>query len=328
MAGGYFMDALTISAFFKDMQDKLNLSMVTSGVGLDRKIIQKALHRPGLALAGFLELFTFDRIQVIGNTEMTYLRSLTPDERIASVRQVFQHEIPCVIVTDSNEIFQEMIDVANQMNIAMFRTSHSTTVLVHLLSDYLDDKFAPSMTIHGTLVDVYGTGILITGRSGIGKSEIALDLVERGHRLVADDVVILTKKAEGILVGSGPDMLKHFMEIRGVGIIDVRNVFGVRAIRLQKRVEVQVELVDWDNRENYERLGLDEEIRDLLDVNIPYLQLPIFPGKNITVIAEVIALNIHLKVYGYHPAKVFDERLKDALQQKGDIADYLHRDFE
>jgi HPr kinase/phosphorylase len=222
----------------------------------------------------------------------------------------------------------ELIEVANSKKLAVFTTPYSTTVLIHLLSDYLDDKFAPRMNIHGTLVDVYGTGVLFTGRSGIGKSEIALDLIERGHRLVADDVVIFTKKAEGVLVGSGPEMLKHFMEIRGVGIIDVRQIFGIRAVRLQKRVEVLVELVEWDSQENYERIGLDEEYKDFLGVKIPYLQLPIFPGKNITVIAEVIALNIHLKIYGYHPAKAFNTRLMDTLINKKQVTDYVKKDFE
>jgi HPr kinase/phosphorylase len=241
---------------------------------------------------------------------------------------VFELDIPCLITTDSNDIFPEMIEEADRKKLAIFRTTYSTTDLVHLLSAYLDEKFAPKLTIHGSLVDVYGTGLLFTGRSAIGKSEIALDLVERGHRLVADDVVILTKKAEGVLVGSGPDMLKHFMEIRGVGIIDVRHMFGVRAIRLQKRVEMEVELVEWNTNESYDRLGLDEEQRDFLGVKIPLVKLPIFPGKNITVIAEVIALNLHLKIYGYHPAQVFNTRLMDVLLNKKQVSDYLDKDFE
>jgi HPr kinase/phosphorylase len=286
------------------------------------------LHRPGLALAGFLELFTYDRIQILGNTEMSYLRKLTPQERRTKFQSVFSFDIPCLIVTDSNEVFPEMIEEADSRKLAIFSTAHSTTVLIHLLSDYLDDRFAPQVTIHASLVDVYGTGLLFTGRSGIGKSEIALDLVERGHRLVADDVVFLTKKAEGVVLGSGPEMLKHFMEIRGVGIIDVRRMFGVRAIRLQKRVEMEVELVDWNDNEGYERLGLDEEYRDYLGVQIPLVKLPIYPGKNITVIAEVIALNLHLKVYGYHPAKSFNSRLMDIILNKKQVTDYLDKDFE
>lgn len=322
------METLEVGLFFKDNEDRLNLELVTTREGLRRKITEKNLHRPGLALAGFLELFTYDRVQILGNTEMTYLLNLSQKERRVKFRSVFSFDIPCLIVTDSNPVPPEMIEEAKKKKLAIFSTTHSTTVLVHLLSEYLDAKFAPKMTLHGSLVDVYGTGLLLTGRSGIGKSEIALDLVERGHRLVADDVVILTKMAEGILIGSGPEMLKHFMEIRGVGIIDVRQVFGVRAIRLQKRVEVQVELVDWDSQENYERVGLDEQYEDFLGVQIPCVQLPIFPGKNITVIAEVIALNLHLKVYGYHPAKVFNKRLLGVLTNRKKVSNYLEKDYE
>jgi len=320
--------SLEVGLFYKDNESRLALELVTSREGLKRKITQKNLHRPGLALAGFLELFTFDRVQILGNTEMSYLRNLTVEERREKFQRVFEFDIPCLIVTDSNEVFPEMIEEADKKRLAVFRTTHSTTVLIHLLSDYLDDRFAPKMTIHGSLVDVYGTGLLFTGRSGIGKSEIALDLVERGHRLVADDVVILTKKAEGVLVGSGPEMLKHFMEIRGLGIIDVRHMFGVRAIRLQKRVEMEVELVEWSSGEGYERVGLDEEYRDFLGVRIPLVKLPIFSGKNITVIAEVIALNLHLKVYGYHPAQVFNARLMDVILNKKQVSDYLDKDYE
>ncbi len=322
------MESLEVGLFYKDNEQRLALELATSREGLRRKITQKNLHRPGLALAGFLELFTFDRVQIMGNTEMSYLRKLTQEERRAKFQGVFKFDIPCLIVTDANEVPPEMIEEANLSKLAIFRTTHSTTVFIHLLSDYLDDKFAPKCTIHGSLVDVYGTGLLFTGRSAIGKSEIALDLVERGHRLVADDVVILTKKAEGVLLGSGPEMLKHFMEIRGVGIIDVRSMFGVRAIRLQKRVEMEVELWDWDPQENYDRLGLDEEYRDILGVKIPLVKLPIFPGKNITVIAEVIALNLHLKVYGYHPAKALSTRLMDIISNKKAVSDYLDKDFE
>jgi len=235
------MNTLEVGLFFKDNKERLNLELATSREGLRRKITQLNLNRPGLALAGFLDLFTFDRIQIVGNTEMTYLRNLGKKIRREKFGRVFEFEIPCLIVTDSNPVPPEMIEEADKKKVAIFKTTYSTTVLIHLLSDYLDDKFAPRMSLHGTLVDVYGTGLLITGRSGIGKSEVALDLVERGHRLVADDVVNLIKKTEGVLMGSGPEMLKHFMEIRGLGIIDVRQVFGVRAIRLQKRVEG----IDW-----------------------------------------------------------------------------------
>jgi HPr kinase/phosphorylase len=170
--------------------------------------------------------------------------------------------------------------------------------------------------------------MLFTGRSGIGKSEIALDLVERGHRLVSDDVVVLTKKAEGILIGTGTEMLKHYMEIRGVGIIDVRRMFGIRAVRLQKRVEIEVELVDWDDKEDYERLGLTEYKKNYLGVDINYMKLPIYPGKNITVVAESIALNLHLKVYGFNPAREFSDKLIRTIQDRRRVQQYLERDQE
>jgi HPr kinase/phosphorylase len=186
--------------------------------------------------------------------------------------------------------------------------------------------------VHGSLVDVHGIGILFTGRSGIGKSEIALDLVERGHRLVADDVVVISRKAAGVLLGQGTEMLQNHMEIRGLGIIDVRAMFGIRAVRAQKRIEVEVHLEEWDAKEDYERVGLVETNTKILEVEIPYVKLPIFPGKNITVIAEVVALNQLLKIAGVHPARSFNERLVRKIQESTEdhleLERYLQRDFE
>lgn len=203
----------------------------------------------------------------------------------------------------------------------------TTTDFTHLLSDYLYDKFALSITVHGSLVDVYGTGMLITGRSGIGKSEISLDLVERGHRLVSDDTVQIEKKARGILVGVSPELTRHLIEVRGVGLIDVRRMFGVRAVRMQKRVEVEVRLQEWDDNYEWERIGLDQESVTYLEEKIPLVRLPIFPGKNITMIAEVIALNVHLKVYGYNAAEDFNRKLHDEINKQR-VRDYLIKDFE
>jgi HPr kinase/phosphorylase len=301
---------------------------VVGANGIDRQIPQKDIHRPGLALAGFVELFSFNRIQVIGNTEILFLHKLNPAQKQEALTQFFQFDIPCIIITNNNLAPQEMVKLADEKNIPLFRTPFSTTDLTHLLIDYLDDQFAPKFIVHGSLVDVYGTGMLFTGRSGIGKSEIALDLVERGHRLVSDDVVVLTKKAEGILIGTGTEMLKHYMEIRGVGIIDVRRMFGIRAVRLQKRVEIEVELVDWDDKEDYERLGLTEYKKNYLGVDINYMKLPIYPGKNITVVAESIALNLHLKVYGFNPAREFSDKLIRTIQDRRRVQQYLERDQE
>ncbi len=321
-------ERLQVSAFYQETQSRLNLKLRNNPRGLTRDITQKEIHRPGLALAGFIELFTFDRIQVLGNTEMRYLHSLSDEERRNSVSRVFQFEIPCLIITNDNALPIELAQAADGAGVAIFSSPLTTTEATHLLSDYLDQKFAPKITIHGSLVDVYGTGLIFTGRSGIGKSEVSLDLVERGHRLVSDDMVTLTRTAENVLIGHGSEYLKHYMEIRGIGIIDVGRMFGVRAVRQQKRVETEVELVDWRGDVDYERVGLDEQYKEYLGVKIPHVVLPIFPGKNITVIAEAIALNLHLKVYGFHPAREFSRALTEVMENKSKLQSYLEKDFE
>ncbi|MBU0507397.1 HPr(Ser) kinase/phosphatase [bacterium] len=322
------MEKLQVGAFFQDMQERLSLTLVNTPKGLVREITQKDLHRPGLALAGFLELFTFNRVQVLGNTEIRYLQSLSPEARGQSLEKFFAYDIPCIIVSNANPLPPELIQRADQVCISLFSTPLNTTTLTHLLSGYLDHKFAPSALVHGSLVDVYGTGLLFTGRSGIGKSEVALDLVERGHRLVSDDVVTLTRTADNVIIGQGSELLKHYMEIRGIGIIDVGRMFGVRAIRLQKRVETEVELVDWSQDQDYERTGMEDVYKEYLGVKIPHVRLPIFPGKNITMLAETIALNLHLKVYGFHPAKQFSSDLNQAMQVRSRLETYLEKDFE
>jgi len=200
--------------------------------------------------------------------------------------------------------------------IAVFATPFDTTKTIYLLSEYLDDQFTAQLSVHGSFVDVYGVGMLFTGSSGIGKSEIALDLVERGHRLVADDIVVLTKKRESILMGTGTSLVKHFMEIRGLGVIDVREMFGIRSIRFQKRCELIVELEVYDEKREYNRTGLDESTLDLLGVQMPSVKLPIFPGKNVTVISETIALNYLLRTYGYNASKVFSDRLQEEIARR------------
>ena len=324
-------DHISIEFFYKNIGNRFKIKSYTGQNGFDRIITDQSLHRPGLALAGFVELFTFNRVQIFGNTEIRYLQQLSETERIKSLERLFQFEIPCIILTDKNVPSVEMIDLANKYNIAVFGSEHPTTKLYYLISDFLDDQFAYRFSLHSSFVDVYGVGILFVGKSGIGKSEVALDLVERGHRLVADDVVIFTKKGEGILMGSGTELVKHFMELRGVGIIDIGSIFGIRAIRFQKRLEVIIELEIWDEKSHYTRTGLDESSINLLDVDIPYIKLPIVPGKNITVIAEVIALNYLLKHYGYDAAKVFQERLTQNIKNKSDVnrvIDYFEHDFE
>lgn len=323
---------ISVEFFFNNTKDKFKLNLLSDENGFDRLITEQNLHRPGLALAGFVDLFSFNRVQVFGNTEIKYLNNLTKKERIKSLERIFEFEIPCIVLTDRNKPPKEMIDLANKYGISIFGSRYSTTKAVYFLSDFLDDQFAPRISVHGSFVDVYGVGMLFTGQSGIGKSEVALDLVERGHRLVADDVVIFTKKGEGILMGAGTDLVKHFMEIRGIGIIDVRSMFGVRAIRFQKRLEVVIELEVWDEEQEYTRTGLDDKTINYLDVDLQYVKVPIVPGKNITVISEVIALNYLLKHYNYDAAKVFKDRLSTTLKSKSNdvdrAIDYFEHDFE
>jgi HPr kinase/phosphorylase len=324
--------SITVGFLYETIKARLKLEPLTK-VGFDNIIRDKSIHRPGLALAGYVALFTYDRVQVFGNTEIRYLKSMALEERINAFNTLFKFAIPCILVTDGNPIDKELIKLADDHNVPMFRTPLETTKAVYFLSDFLDDQFSPQTSIHGSFVDVYGLGLLFIGRSGIGKSEIALDLIERGHRLVSDDVVNVTRKGEGILIGAGTDLVKHFMEIRGLGLIDVQSIFGIRAIRFQKRVEVVVELMEWKAAEDFTRTGLDLSTISILDVEIPHIKLPIFPGKNITVIAEVIALDYLLKHYGYDAAKEFSKRLETVIAQKSKrtakrAIDYFEHDFE
>jgi HPr kinase/phosphorylase len=324
--------SITVGFLYETIKTRLKLEPLTK-VGFDNIIRDKSIHRPGLALAGYVALFTYDRVQVFGNTEVRYLKSMSLDERIKAFNTLFKFAIPCILVTNGNPIDKELIQLAADHNVPMFRTPLESTKAVYFLSDFLDDQFSPQTAIHGSFVDVYGLGLLFIGRSGIGKSEIALDLIERGHRLVSDDVVNVTRKGEGILIGAGTDLVKHFMEIRGLGLIDVQSIFGVRAIRFQKRVEVVVELMEWKAPEDFTRTGLDLSTISILDVEIPHIKLPIFPGKNITVIAEVIALDYLLKHYGYDAAKEFSKRLETVIAQKNKgtakrAIDYFEHDFE
>jgi len=323
---------ISVGELYKLAHEKAKLRPVNGDVGFGRLINDKNIHRPGLALAGFVDLFTYNRVQIFGNTEVQFLSSLKEEDRHRAFQTILQFEIPCMVFTDRNEIEQELIDAASERGISVFSTTLETTRFVYILGEFLDEIFAPSTVVHGSLVDVYGIGLLFLGRSGIGKSEIALDLVERGHRLVADDAVQVDRQGEDILIGKSSKIAQHFMEVRGMGVIDVRSVFGIRAVRKRKRIEVVVELEEWDPNQDYTRTGLDHEYISILGAEVPLIKLPILPGKNITVIAEVIALNHLLRSYDYDAAEVFNKILMDAIKKKkkeGTIANrYFERDFE
>lgn len=309
-------ESIPVEFFYKESKERFKLTKITGKDIPSTSIIsEKDIHRPGLALAGYVGLFTFNRVQIFGNTEVNYLKQLDENSRKEALRVYTSFNIPCIIVTNDNDVDQILLDCADNQNIPVFKTPYPTTRFSYLISDFLDDQFSPQIAIHSSFVDVYGVGLLFCGKSGIGKSEIALDLVERGHRLVADDIVLISKKAESILMGSGTALVKHFMEIRGLGIIDVRRIFGIRAIRFQKRVEVIVVLENWDKELELktDRTGLNNTVTSLLGVDIETIYLPIFPGKNITVIAEIIALNYLCKHYGYNAALEFEKRLEKQI---------------
>ncbi|MEJ2105167.1 MAG: HPr(Ser) kinase/phosphatase [Ignavibacteriaceae bacterium] len=323
---------ITVNFFYEKAKRIGKLELLSQNPDDERKITDQNLHRPGLALAGFFDLFSFNRVQVFGNTEVRYLQTLSAEKKKKALNSIFQYNIPCIIITDNNKPLSLLLELAEEKRVPVFGTSLTTTKIFYLLSDFLDDQFSERITIHGSFVDVYGVGMCFVGKSGVGKSEVALDLVERGHRLVADDVIILTKKGEGILMGSGTDIAKHFMELRGLGIIDVERIFGIRAIRYQKRLEILVELEIWDDKTHYTRTGLEEKTFTISGIEIPHIKLPIFAGKNITVISEVIALNYLLKHYGYNAAEIFKNRISERILDKNSNAqratDYFEHDFE
>ncbi|MDZ7807074.1 MAG: HPr(Ser) kinase/phosphatase [Gracilimonas sp.] len=312
-------DKISVDYLVEKLRERVNIkieSCAAEDCSTDKFVTEADLHRPGLALAGYIELFTYQRIQIIGNTETQFLGHMGSDKQIEAFRNLTQFDMPVIFLTDNNELPQPLLNEAKEAGIPVYSTPLETTRFMYLLRDFMEDQFAIQTMVHGSMMDVYGIGILVAGRSGIGKSEVALDLVERGHRLVADDVVMLTKK-NNVLMSSATEMSKHFMEIRGLGIVDVMSMFGIRSIRYQKRLEVVLELTLWDEAREVERTGLNHDSISVLDLDIPLIHLPITPGKNITVIAEVIAMNYLLKHYGYDPAKAFQERIKTSIGEKG-----------
>ena len=314
----YQKDAITVAEIVDHLRRLAGMEIepANAAPAERRPLTESHIHRPGLALAGYTELFTNERIQVLGNTEVRYLAWLGEAGAAQSFGRLVDFDVPCVVLTAGNELPDTLLAIAEARGVPVYRTPVPTVPFMITLRDILEDQFALQLTLHGSLVDVYGIGLLITGPAGIGKSEIALDLVERGHRLVADDVVIATRKGSDVLMGTGTELAKHFMEVRGLGILDVKAMFGVRAIRYQKRIEVVVRVHPWDPDEEYTRIGMVDENQTILDVPLPLVKLPVTPGKNVTVLCEVIAMNHLLRHYGYDPADVFAQRLKDQIARK------------
>jgi HPr kinase/phosphorylase len=308
--------------------EALELECLTGPLGLDRFLPDAEIASPGLALAGFTARFIANRVHVMGETEITYLASLDPSSRRAALEGLFEFDLPVVFVTKGLAVPPELLDIAQRRQVPIVRSQLKTAEFYRRVKPVLEEAFAARTTLHGSLADVYGVGLLFVGRSGIGKSECVLDLVERGHRLVADDVVQVSRRGSGVLIGKGHELAQHHMEIRGIGLVDVSALFGVRAIRQQKRIEVVVQLEDWDNAKDVERTGLTQQEVEILDVKVPKVLVPLNPGKNLTVISEVVAMMHLLRYSGVDVAAAFNERLIRRMKEQRGIREYLQEDYE
>jgi HPr kinase/phosphorylase len=316
---------LTVDELLRSKKETLALELLTDGRGLSREIHNPDISSPGLVLTGYAERFPTDRMQVLGETEVSFLESLDDDTRRAAVEAFLSFDIPVIFITKGQEAPDPLLEVANRTGTPVIRTSLKTADFYTRVKPFLEERFAPTTTMHGSLADVYGVGLLFTGASGVGKSEAVLDLVERGHRLVADDLVMISRRGHEVLIGRGHELQRHHMEIRGVGIIDVRKLFGVRAIRQQKRIEVVVQLEVWDQHAVYDRTGLDPKHVEVLGVQLPLVTIPLVPGKNITVVCEVVAMNHLLKYAGVDTAALFNRRLQARMAGR---MEYLEEDYE
>src|SRR5512132_506088 len=328
---------LTVGHLIERMRDALQLEHLEGTDGLDRFIESPNVSSPGLVLAGYVERFPARRLQVLGETEITYLKSLEPDVRRRNLETFFSFRIPCVFVTKGQEPGDDLKAIAAAAGVAIIRSQLKTNEFYTRIKPWLEEEFAPTTNLHGSLADVFGVGLLMVGQSGIGKSECVLDLVERGHRLVADDLVMARRRGTDVLIGRGHEMQRHHMEIRGVGLVDIPSIFGVRAVRQQKRIEVVVQLEEWNQDAAVDRTGLDTETTTILDVELPKVRVPLNPGKNITVIAEVIAMNLLLRYSGINAAELFNERLMARMSAtnaagrrvaSASVRDYLMEDDE
>lgn len=319
------MRPLAVEEILRLKKEALALELLTDERGLERTIPGPDISSPGLVLTGYTERFPSERMQVLGETEVAFLESLDDERRRQALEVFFSFSLPVVFITKGQTPPDPLLEIANERGTPVILSQLKTADFYSRIKPFLEDRFAPTTTMHGSLSDVYGVGLLFIGRSGIGKSETVLDLVERGHRLVADDMVIISRKGNEVLIGRGHELQRHHMEIRGVGIIDVRELFGIRAIRQQKRVEVVVQLEVWDENAQYDRTGLDPQTLDILGVSIPKVIVPLVPGKNITVVAEVVAMNHLLKYSGIDSAALFNRRLQDRM---AGVADYLEEDYE
>jgi HPr kinase/phosphorylase len=298
----------------KDLIEKFQLELVSGEEGIHRPITTSDISRPGIEMAGYFTYYPAERIQLLGKTELSFFEKLRPEDKKVRMEKLCTDITPGIIVSRGLEVPKELIEASERNSVPVMRSNMKTTRLSSRLTNYLESKLAPTTAVHGVLVDVYGVGVLITGKSGVGKSETALELVKRGHRLVADDCVEIRQEDQDILVGSAPELIEHLLEIRGLGIINVMTLFGAGAVRPHKRISLVIDLELWDPNKQYDRLGLEEEKVKIIDTELTKLTIPVRPGRNLAVIIEVAAMNFRLKRMGMNAAEEFSARLADAIE--------------
>ena len=304
----------------KDIYEKFQLELVSGEEGINKPITTSDLSRPGIEIAGFFEYYPAERVQLLGKTELSFFEKLNGAEKSMRMNMLCTDHTPAIIVTRDLEVPEQLIEASNRESVPVLRSPMATTRLFSRLTNYLESKLAPTTAVHGVLVDIYGVGVLITGKSGVGKSETALELVKRGHRLVADDCVEIRQEDQDMLVGNAPDLIEHLLEIRGLGIINVMTLFGAGAVRSHKRITLIINLELWEKNKQYDRLGLEEQTQKIIDTEIPCLTVPVRPGRNLAVIIEVAAMNYRLKRMGVNAAQQFSTKLAGVIDE-GDHED-------
>ncbi len=305
-----------VQHLYEQHRKLLGLDLIAGVGGLTRRISKAEVHRPGLSLTGYLKGFVSARILVFGKQEMEFLREKESAERTEILKAILTPSTPAVIIARGLIPLKELVAICDALGVPLFRATMTATNLLSKITFLLLEEFCPSVTLHGTLVEVFGVGVLIQGESSVGKSEAALGLIERGHRLISDDVVRVKKKEGSYLVGSGPELTRHLMEIRGIGIINVAHLYGAVCVRPDKGIDIVVKLEEWDDQHFYDRVGLDEKFIDILGASIPYHLLPVKPGRDVVLLLETIALNHRLKDMGYNSAREFNSKLLDTIASR------------
>lgn len=300
----------------EDMIKEFNLEIISGEEGIHRPILTSDISRPALELAGYFDYYPAERVQLLGRTEITFCQGLDYHERQERMDLLCHDMTPAIVISRNLEVPEELIEASERHSVPVLRCSMKTTRLSSKLTNYLDQQLAPTTAVHGVLVDIYGIGVLITGQSGVGKSETALALIKRGHQLIADDCVEIRQEDENLLVGTAPDLLEHLLEIRGLGIINVMTLFGAGSVSSSKEITLTIHLESWDENKHYDRVGLDEEKMKIIDTEITKLTVPVRPGRNLAVIIEVAAMNFRLKSMGVNSAQQFTERLAEVINNK------------